>query len=49
MMNNDNTYLLEDWWMDDQKELVEDNSRSWKKKTFKNVQGVLAPQMAGLN
>jgi hypothetical protein len=31
------TYPSEVWWMDDQKELVEDNSRNWFKKTFKMV------------
>lgn len=38
-MTNENTYPGEDWWMDDQKELVEDNSRNWVKMAFKNVAG----------
>jgi hypothetical protein len=31
--------LVEEWWMDDQKELVEDNSRNWVKQPFKTVVG----------
>jgi hypothetical protein len=38
-MSSEIIYPLEDWWMDDQKELVEDNSRNWSKKTFKMVPG----------
>jgi hypothetical protein len=31
--------IIEDWWTEDQVELVKDFSRTWGEKTFKNVPG----------
>lgn len=38
-MEDVNDYLIEDWWMPDQKELVEDSSRNWDKRLFKTSSG----------
>ena len=38
-MDDKNSLPYEDWWMDDQKELVDDTSIVWQKKRFKPVAG----------
>ena len=38
-MSSEIIHPLEDWWTDDQKELVEDNTRNWVKKLFTTTPG----------
>jgi hypothetical protein len=38
-MTEKNSYIIEDWWTDSQKELVRDSSKIWEKKTFKATSG----------
>jgi hypothetical protein len=46
-MNEDNAPIGEEWWTEDQKDLVQDFSSVWIRKKFEIVAGIWLPMNGG--